>query len=356
MARPPRWQATLDASVEEACLAVRLYNDPAEARSFEGFTVHMHMAWLYLLHAVFLRDGVDYRYWDPKRKNRLVKVDGEPKCWELERSLKEHWTDASHPVRANIALFIRLRNRLEHRHAQADTALVATMSGHAHAHLLNYESELTAQFGHHQSLALRLRIPLFVGTFTPEGEQALRSLRKTLPTHLQGFLTDYESGLDKGVANDPRYEFRLRAAVELAPKDPDAVAIQFTHEKDMTPQEKAVVEAMGKKGQVIIKDRRQPVSGVGRLMPKAAAAEVEAGIPFHFNVGHFTEARKKLKVRPEDGAKNPEHTNPDWCEYDEPTKSYRYTRAFVKHLVKKCATENGFTELTGRHPKPKSAS
>jgi hypothetical protein len=26
-------------------LAVRLYNDPAEVRSFEGFVVHMHLAW-----------------------------------------------------------------------------------------------------------------------------------------------------------------------------------------------------------------------------------------------------------------------------------------------------------------------
>jgi hypothetical protein len=29
----------LDASTDEACLAVRLYNDPAEPRSFEGFVV-----------------------------------------------------------------------------------------------------------------------------------------------------------------------------------------------------------------------------------------------------------------------------------------------------------------------------
>jgi hypothetical protein len=51
----------LDASTAEACLAVRLYNDPAETRSFEGFVVHMHLAWLYLLHAVLARDDVDFR-------------------------------------------------------------------------------------------------------------------------------------------------------------------------------------------------------------------------------------------------------------------------------------------------------
>lgn len=195
MARPPRWQSTLDASVEEACLAVRLYNDPAESRCFEGFVIHMHLAWLYLLHAEFIRDEIDYRYWDPRYRKRLQKVDGEPKRWELERWLRERWPDDTDVVRANLSLFIRLRNRLEHRHAHADAALMITLSGHAHALLLNYEQELTSQFGADQSLALRLRIPLFVGTFSSQGERALRQLRKTLPPDLRGFLTDYESGL-----------------------------------------------------------------------------------------------------------------------------------------------------------------
>lgn len=356
MARPPRWQATLDASVEEACLAVRLYNDPAESRSFEGFVVHMHLAWLYLLHAEFIRDGIDYRYWDPKYKRRLLRVDGEPKRWELERCLRERWPEETDAVRANLSLFIRLRNRLEHRHAHADAALMVTLSGHAHALLLNYEQELTSQIGDDQSLALRLRIPLFVGTFSPQGEQALRRLRKTLPPDLRGFLTDYESGLDESVVADPRYEFRLRATVELAPKDPDAVAVQFTRYDDMTEAERTAVEEMGRKGQVIIRDRKQPVSGLGRLMPKPAAAEVEVGIPFVFNLNHFAAAWKRGKVRPPYNDPNPDRTNSDFCEYDEPTKSYRYTRAYVSHLIKKCSTAEGFEAITGMTPRDKSST
>lgn len=143
MARPPRWQATLDASVEEACLAVRLYNDAAESRSFEGFVVHMHLAWLYLLHAEFIRDGTDYRYWHTRYKKRLLRIDGEPKRWELERCIRERWPDGQEPVRANLNLFIRLRNRLEHRHAHADAALMITLAGHAHALLLNCSTTRT---------------------------------------------------------------------------------------------------------------------------------------------------------------------------------------------------------------------
>jgi hypothetical protein len=117
VARPPRWQATLDAATGEACLAVRLYNDAAETRAFEGLVIHMHLAWLYLLHAEFVRDGIDFRYWDSRYKRRLVRVDGEAKRWELQRSTEERWPDERDPVRANLSLFIRLRNRLEHRHA-----------------------------------------------------------------------------------------------------------------------------------------------------------------------------------------------------------------------------------------------
>lgn len=356
MARPPRWQATLDASIEEACLAVRLYNDPAESRSFESFVVHMHLAWLYLLHAEFIRDGVDYRYWDPTQKRRLLKIDGEAKRWELERCLRERWPNDDNVVRTNISLFVRLRNRLEHRHAHADTALMINLAGHAHALLLNYEQELTGQFGNDQTLALRLRIPLFVGTFSSQGEMALRKLRKSLPPDLRGFLTDYESGLDGSVTSDPRYEFRLRAAVELAPKDPDAVAIQFTQYADMTDDEKRAVEEMGRKGQVIVRDRRQPVSGLGRLMPKAATAEVQANIPFIFNMAHFAAAWKRGKVRPPHGDSNPHRTNPDFCEYDEPTRSYRYTRAYVQHLTKKCGTAEGFAAMTGMVPRVKAGA
>ncbi|MDQ0648638.1 hypothetical protein QFZ53_002834 [Microbacterium natoriense] len=353
MARPPRWQATLDASIEEACLAVRLYNDSAEARAFEGFVIHMHLAWLYLLHAEFVRDNVDYRYWDPQFKNRLLRIDGEPKRWELERSMKERWPADSDPVRANLALFIKLRNRLEHRHAHADAALMLNLSGHAHALLVNYDSELTEQFGEQRSLALRLRLPIFVGTFTPQGEHALRRFRRTLPADLRGFVTDYESGLDEAIINDSRYEFRLRAMVELAPKDPDAVAMQFTRYEDMTEGEREFAEEMGKRGQVIVREQRRPVSGLGRLMPTAVATEVQLGIPFVFNLNHFAAAWKRKNVRPPYGDPNPDRTNSDFCEYDEPTNTYRYTKAYVSHLIKKCGTEKGFEEVTGMTPRLK---
>ncbi len=347
MARPPRWQSTLDASMSEACLAVRLYNDPAEARSFQGYVVHMHLAWLYLLQAAFVRDGIDFRYWDQKRKKRLVRIDGDPKRWELERSVQERWTDPNDPVPANLRLFIRLRNRLEHRHANADAALTLALAGHSHALLVNYEQEVTAQFGQNNTLASRLRLPLFVGSFSAQGERALRDLRDSLPADLQAFIAEFESGLDDAVTNDARFEFRLRATLELSAKDPGAVAFQFTRYEDLSEDERRAVESLGRKGRVVVRSRIQPVSGTGRLMARSAAAAVQERIPFEFKQHHFTAAWQRLKARPVNSAPNPYLTNPDWCEYDEPTGTYRYTLGFVKHVARRCGTPEGFRAVTG---------
>jgi len=63
VARPKKHWHLVKASRDEAGLTARLtarlYNDAAEVRSFEGFVVHMHLAWLYLLHAELTRDDVD---------------------------------------------------------------------------------------------------------------------------------------------------------------------------------------------------------------------------------------------------------------------------------------------------------
>lgn len=131
-------------------------------------------------------------------------------------------------------------------------------------------------------------------------------------------MTEYESGLDDSTVNDSRYEFRLRALVGLAPKDPDAVAMQFTRYEDMTTEEREAVEKLGRRGQVITRDRKQPVSGLRRLMPKPAAAQVDVGILFTLNQNHFTAAWRRKGIRPPKGDPNPHHTNTVFCEYDEP--------------------------------------
>lgn len=349
MARPPRWKVALDASVAEACLAVRLYNDPSEVRSFEGFVIHMHMAWLYLLHAEFIRDRIDIRYWDPNRPHRLLRVDGEPKCWELGRCVIERWPNGG-AVPANLDFFIKLRNKFEHRHSRADVALALAVAGHAHAHLINFEEELTSQFGQGESLATKLRFPVFVGTFSDAGEQALRRLRSSLPKHLRTFIADYHSGLDTGIASDQHFELRLRVTLELAQRDPTATAIQFTRLDDLTDGQRAMIEQMGRVGHVIVREQQRGVYGLNLLKPSDVVKQVDAAIPFSFNMVHFIAAWKTSGIRPHGTDDHPARTDERYCVYDSLNGNYGYTAAYVKHLIKRCTTADGFREVTGYYP------
>lgn len=355
MAPPSKFMQMVEASQDEAQLAVRLYNDPAEPRSFEAFIVHMHVAWLYLLHAEFARDKVDCRYWRTVGKRKVLeRIDGEPKQWELARSVRERWLSEQEPVRANLEFFTGLRNKIEHRYAnRAQLALTAILGGQAQALLLNYEEELVAQFGVEHSLATRLRFPVFIGSFTTTGEQTLLRLRKQLPAALRTYIAGYEANLSPSVVNDPRFELRLRVFQELAPKaGPDTLPIQYTRFDDMTDEQKSAVQDAGKKGLVVIKERRRAVLGHGLWKPTRAAAEVEKQIPFTFNVTHFTQAWKILKVRPYRST-HPERTDEKYCIYDELHKDYGYTDAYIMKLARECSTEQGFRRAVGKAPSPK---
>lgn len=354
MARPRKHWPMVEASRDEASLAVRLYNDPAEVRSFEGFVVHMHLAWLYLLHAEFTRDGVDHRYWRRDKPHLLEKVDGEPKRWELAKSVREHWSDDQEPVRANIEFFIGLRNKVEHRFAREQQALAAAVGGRAQALLLNYEAELTAQFGVASSLATRLRFPVFIGSFTAQGEKALLQLRKGLPASLRTFIADYHADLDPAVTDDPRYELRLRVLQELAPKDPDALAIQYTRYEDLTPEERTAAETLGRKGNVIIKERLRNVAGADELSPKQVVAAVQARIPYRFNLDDFQRAWKKLHVRPPSKDPNPQRTDERYCTYYHRHRDYGYRPAYLQKLVRECSTAEGYERLTGKQAQHKT--
>lgn len=353
MARLPRWAGTLRAARDEAMLAVRLYNDAAEARSFEGFVVHMHLAWLYLLHARFVRDGTDYRYRDRDNSRRFVKVDGEYKCWELSRCVEERWHDPNHAVRKNLEFFIALRNRIEHRHARRDANLALAVSGHAQALLLNFEEELTSTFGSDYSLASVLRFPIFIGTFTTEGTEALLKLRDRLPADLKRFIAEFHSGLRDEVAADARFELRLRVILEQVQRGDDALAIQFTRWDDMTEEERAAVMELGRRGQAIIREQKRAVVGHGLLKPREAEQRIAATIPFRFNSFHFLMAWKIKGIRPPYQDPHPERTDERYCLYDELSCSYGYTEAWVNWLIKRCATAEGFKAVTGREATPK---
>jgi hypothetical protein len=272
------WRITLDASKEEALLAVDLYNQSRRSRRLEGFFVHMHMAWLYLFEAQYQRNKIKYFY--RYANGRFERVDGEPKTWDLamftRTELREDKPDEA-PVRKNLELTCALRNNIEHRFEEA--TVVAT-TGYAQSLLLNYEERLTSEFGKEHSLGTELRFPIFVGALTRDGAARLASAQKSLPKSTKQFLVAFESGMNPSIAQDHRYEFRVRLVPKLGTKTDADLALSFVREGDLSDDERAFVEGLGRSGTVIVREQIRSVASEDLMKPTPAAAEVQRRIPF----------------------------------------------------------------------------
>lgn len=205
-------------------------------------------------------------------------------------------------------------------------------------------------------MAAALRFPVFIGTFTAEGEKPLRRLRDKLPKDLKRFIGDFHAGLPEEVSQDSHFELRLRVVLERVASDPDALAMQFTRWDDMTEEEKAAVLEMGKRGQTIIREQKRAIVGYGLLKPREAERRVAAALPFTFNNHHFRQSWNRKQIRPPVDYPNPEQADEKYCIYDALSRSYGYTEAWVEWLVRHCSNEEGFEEVTGRKPQPKIVS
>ncbi len=341
-----RWKATLNAAKQEALLAADLYNQTRSPRRLEAFFVHMHLAWLYLFIATYQRKRQPYFYRRSDGRH-YEKVNGERKTWDLDSFVATYWEEQD-PIRKNLELSIALRNKIEHRHEEA-TALAT--AGYAQALLLNLESFLVQEFGSHESLSDALRFPVFVGTFSRDSAVRLADLQRKMPSSTHRLLTEFELSLNPSVREDARYEFRVHIVPKLSSKTEADTAITFVRAEDLTTEQREALEAMGKTGSVIVRERVRNVANAHFMTPTEAAKAIEQGIPFKFGVHpHFVKAWKALDARPSARSIHPEHTREEWCLYDRVHRDYVYTADFVAKVVRECGTDSGFQGLLGMRP------
>jgi hypothetical protein len=338
VAQRPKWWHLLQAAKNEARLAVDLYNRPTEARSLEGFVVHMHLAWLYMLHAHFVKSEVDFRYWDEGHR-RLAKVDGEPKTWELKRCLQEVF-GTEDPVRRNVEFFIRLRNRIEHRYEEL---LATVIAGKVQAHVLNFETTLVVLFGSKEGMGDTLRFPVFLSSLTPDAVDVLKKTYKQLPKRMTSFIREYDAAQPEPVQSDYRYDFRVLLLPQTGPKTEADAVMRFVREEEMTQQQKDVV-------QTIVRNRPVAVQNKGKYKPSAVAQKVQDALRVRFRVSDHTQAWKHYEVRPPAGAQRPELTDDRYCIWDEPHGDYLYTDPWVKKLVRDLGDPDTFEFVTGSKP------
>ena len=347
MAPRPRYWQVLQSAKEEAMLAVDLYNRPLGHRYLEAHIVHMHMAWLYLGHGVFIRDGVDFRYWQPDGRHLKRTKDGDPMTWDLARSIVELYPDENNPVRRNLEFFIPLRNMVEHRHARVIEAVVA---GRIQSNVLNFEQKVVSEFGSKEGLGQVLRLPIFLSSLTEDAAEAVKRAYDLLPVRIRNFISDYEEGLPEDVRNHPHYDLRIYLVPKTGPKTQADAALEFVRTGDLTPEQREALQQV----QVIIRDRIVPMANQGLHKPSAVANAVQEAIPWRFDASNtHAKAWRHFGVRPDAGAANAAGTDQRYCVYDQPHQDYLYTDAWIAKLKRELQTEEDFRTVTGRRPSPK---
>jgi hypothetical protein len=122
---------------------------------------------------------------------------------------------------------------------------------------------------------------------------------------------------------------------KTGPKSEADMSVRFVREEDLTDEQRTALANL-EQGIVVIREKVRPVANANYLKPSECVRAIRELVPFEFNMYNFTEAWKKLDVRPRAGSKHPERTDEKYCVYDKPHDDYVYTEAFVKVTVQVC--------------------
>lgn len=342
----PAWRRILEEAKRQAIKAMDEYN--CSTGDYGHFVRDMVRAWLYLLHAEFRYQKVDIHYRNVDGSYRLV--DGEPKAWELATCVERRFPDQNDPIRKNVELFAALRNKIEHRYQRA---VQAVTGGRAHALVINFEKEMVAFFGEKHTIGDKLRFPVFVQSITEAGAEELRKLERSVPKATSAFLSRFESGLAQDVRDDARYDFRVRLVPIVGAKTDADLAVNFVNIDKLSDEEVATLMAAGREGKVLTKIKRVDVASKDKLLPSQVVRDVNDRVPYVFTMNHHTLLWKHFAIRPSGRTGDRSITDPRYCVYDEPFKSYVYTKAWVEKIVREVGTPEKLRALVGIAPRTK---
>lgn len=338
--RKGKVKSMLESSMDSALLAVEVYNKPRAPFKNANFIVLMIIAWTRLFHAYFHKE-IGEKYFYKKSNKRFEKVDGEKKAWELSKCIKEYG-GLSEAVEANLKMFIRLRNKIEHREI-SDAEIGVMIFGECQSLLYNYEKLLVQFFGQEYALNENLAYSLQFSTLRDAGQiEANRKLLSNEVRDIKNFIYKYREKLDAKVYNSQEFSVKLILVPRISNTSRNDLAIEFVKISDLSEADKEKY----KKVVALIKDKVVRVEALNpsRLKPKDAIEKINEKLPEDKALNQYDHKciLSILKIRPYKNfgaADDPYATNPQYCHYDETHKDYLYQEAWVDLVVYLINTE-----------------
>jgi len=192
---------------EAMIAAVHTFNSAGLHFRAELFIVTAVIAWTYLLHAFFRREGVEYRYFKMVDGVREVeKTDrGADKYWELGKCLRSNRCPLEKGAKQNLEFLLELRHEIEHRStSRIDDAVSAALQ----ACCINFNDAIKTFFGPQYALERRLPIALQFVTFDADQRAALKKAAD-LPEHIATMMSNFRDKLTDDELADPRFAYRV---------------------------------------------------------------------------------------------------------------------------------------------------
>jgi len=316
--------------MDSALLAVEVYNKPRTSFRSEAFIALMVIAWTRLFHAHF-NATIGDRYYYKNKNGRYELIEGERKSWELTTCIKKY-EKLSASVEKNLQFFIKLRNKIEHRHIdkrEIDTLIF----GECQALLFNYENLLIELFGQRFALNEALVYSLQFSQLRTSGQKkaSKSALSKDL-SDLVGFVEKYRNSLSEEEYNSQEYSIKLIQIPKISNTNRGDAAIEFVRWDALSDEDKAAYDQIT----VIVKDKKVKVEGanVRRLKPSEVVAQInEKFNAYKVTINLHVVLYKLFKIRPETGADDPFDTNANYCLYDKPHSDYVYQPEWIDFVV-----------------------
>ncbi|ADI85349.1 DUF3644 domain-containing protein [Geobacter sulfurreducens] len=325
-------KSILRSSIDSALLAVEVYNKPRTEFRTQAFISLMVMAWIRLFHAYFNHTIGPKYYYKKKGTSRYETIDGEKKAWELKTCINEYGK-LKEAEKANLDLFVKLRNKIEHRHIEKKE-LDVLLFGECQALLYNYETLLIELFGIEYALNENIVYSLQFSTLRDNNQ--IKANRRALSEDLQDlkkYIDTYRTSLPDEVFNSQSYSVKLIQIPKISNTERSDLAVEFVRWDSLSDEDKKAYEKLT----TIIKDRvvKQSVVNLGGMKPGKIVNTVKERTGQNFTQNDHKCLYVIFGVRPDPSDdRDPFNTNPDFCHYDEVHGDYVYYKEWVDCIVK----------------------
>ncbi|WP_206601131.1 DUF3644 domain-containing protein [Pseudophaeobacter leonis] len=299
---------------EAMLLAVQVFNSPTLKFKAEVFAVHANIAWTYLLHEHYERQGLD-----------IIQEDG--RALLLSQMLARADNPLSQGIRDNLSSLKKIRDAVEHTlFRRADTRFLSIFQ----ACCLNFDKAICDLFG--TDLALSNELSFSLQFAKMDFEQLAQVHAYEVPEHITTLEQDIEGDLDEERSSDIEYRFRVVYTFENSTKS--KAHIKFVHPTDEDAEE--VRNVLIRKE---ISDKLYPHRA------KMVAEAVHQKSERSFSAHNHTQAWRKFDVRPRSGVAQPENTNKDYCIYHQAHGDYTYSNKWIDFIVSFIASDDNYDEL-----------